>query len=70
MPRTPKCRKICRFPDYYSFIPEDAEKDVMETIMISLDEYETLRLLDYENLTQEECAQRMGGRQNYSDSHV
>ncbi len=60
MPRTPKCRKICRFPDYYSFIPEDAEKDILETIMISLDEYETLRLLDYENLTQEECALRMG----------
>ena len=28
--------------------------------MMSLDEYETLRLLDYEGLNQEECALRMG----------
>ena len=60
MPRTPKCRKICRFPDYYSFIPEDAEKDIIETIELSLDEFETIRLLDYEGLNQEECAARMG----------
>lgn len=60
MPRTPKCRKIYSFPDYYSFIPEEAEKENIETIMLSLDEYETIRLLDYENLNQEECAVRMG----------
>ena len=60
MPRTPKCRRICSFPDYYSFIPEDAEKDNIETIELSLDEFETIRLLDYEGLNQEECASRMG----------
>ena len=60
MARTPKCRRIFRFPDYYSFIPEDSEKDTIETIELSLDEYETIRLLDYEGLNQEECALRMG----------
>ncbi len=60
MSRTPKCRRICRFPDYYSFIPEDAEKDIFETIEMFLDEFETIRLLDYEGLNQEECALRMG----------
>ena len=60
MPRIPKCRRICSFPDYYSFIPEEAEKEILETIMISLDEFETIRLLDYEGLNQEECAVRMG----------
>ena len=60
MARTPKCRKICSFPDYYSFIPEDANKKRIDSIMLSLDEYETIRLLDYENLNQEECAKRMG----------
>lgn len=60
MPRTPKRRRICSFPDYYSFIPEDAEKEILETIMLSLDEFETIRLLDYEGLNQEECAFRMG----------
>ncbi|MCR5755257.1 MAG: DUF134 domain-containing protein [Acetatifactor sp.] len=60
MARTPKCRKICSFPDYYSFIPEDAEKKGIETIVLSLDEFETIRLLDYEGQTQEECALSMG----------
>ena len=60
MPRTTKCRKICSFPDFYSFVPEEADAGNIETVMISLDEYETLRLLDYEGLNQEECALRMG----------
>ncbi|MBO4460154.1 MAG: DUF134 domain-containing protein [Clostridiales bacterium] len=60
MPRTTKCRKICSFPDYYSFVPEEADADRIETVMLSLDEYETIRLLDHEGLTQEECAVRMG----------
>ena len=60
MPRTTKCRKICGFPDYYSFIPEDADSGRIETITLSLDEFETIRLLDHEDLNQEECADRMG----------
>ena len=60
MPRATKLRKIWNFPDYYSFIPEDAETDELETIVLSLDEYETIRLLDHEGLNQEECAVRMG----------
>lgn len=60
MPRSTKCRKIYRFPDYYSFIPEDADAENIETLMLSLDEYETLRLLDHEGFNQEECALRMG----------
>lgn len=60
MPRTTKCRKICCFPDYYSFVPEEADAEKIETVMMSLDEYETIRLLDHEGLNQEECALRMG----------
>ncbi len=60
MPRTTKCRRIFSFPDYYSFIPEDAEKECLETIELSLDEFESIRLLDYEGLNQQECAARMG----------
>ena len=60
MPRSTKCRKICSFPDYYSFVPEEADAEGIETIMLSLDEYETIRLLDHEGLNQEECAARMG----------
>lgn len=60
MPRTTKCRKICSFPDFYSFVPEEADAGNIETVMMSLDEYETLRLMDYEGLNQQECALRMG----------
>ena len=59
MPRTTKCRRIYGFPDYYSFIPEDADVGSIETITLSLDEFETIRLLDHEGLNQEECAVRM-----------
>lgn len=60
MPRTTKCRRIYGFPDYYSFIPEEADVSRIETITLSLDEFETIRLLDHEGLNQEECAARMG----------
>ncbi len=60
MPRTPKLRKIHSFPDYYSFIPEEADAEILESIEMSLDEFETMRLLDHEGLNQEECAARMG----------
>lgn len=33
MSRTRKCRKICGFPGYYSFIPGDEEAGDIETIM-------------------------------------
>jgi len=60
MPRMPKCRKICAFPDYYRFVPEDADMNNIDSIQMSLDEYEVIKLLDYEGLNQEESAQRMG----------
>ncbi len=60
LPRVPKCRKICGFPDYYSFIPENADKEQFETVVLSLDEYETVRLLDAKGMNQEACAKSMG----------
>ena len=60
MPRLPKCRKIRVFPDYYSFVPENIEEQELETITLTLDEYEAVKLLDAEGMNQEECAQSMG----------
>ena len=57
MPRPPKKRRICCYPDYWSFSPDsDKEND---TILLSLDEFETIRLIDYCQNTQEECAREM-----------
>ncbi len=58
MPRPKRCRRICGYPDYWSFVPEGS--DTFETVMLKLDELETIRLIDYQGMTQEESAARMG----------
>ena len=57
MPRPKRCRRICGYPAFWSFVPEGT--DGSETIDFTLDEYETVRLIDYQKLTQEECASAM-----------
>ncbi len=57
MPRPQRCRKICTYPEYWSFIPEGEETE--DTIFLSLDEYEAIRLIDYEGMTHEECSVNM-----------
>lgn len=61
MPRPVKRRQICRqnLPVCTSFTPED-RKIKKEIITLTIDEYETIRLLDGEGLTQQDCAARMG----------
>ncbi len=58
MARTPRCRRIRGYPDYWSFAPQDEGQ--AEAIEMTLDEYECIRLMDREKLTQEQCAERMG----------
>ena len=57
MPRPVRCRRIERLPVYRSFSPDDAA--AAEEVRMTVDEFETLRLLDDEGLTQEACAARM-----------
>ena len=57
MPRPQKSRRICCYPDYWSFAPDqDLAK---ETVVMSLDEFETIRLIDHQAKTQEQCAAEM-----------
>ncbi len=58
MPRPKRCRKVCSYPKVWSFVPEGGEP--FDTVDFMLDEYETIRLIDHEKLTQEECAAAMG----------
>ncbi len=58
MPRPKRCRRICGYPEHWSFGPEDVQD--AETIDFMLDEYEAIRLMDYEKMTQEDCAVEMG----------
>ena len=57
MARPHRCRRICRAPQYDSFGPEGCRNS--ESILLTLDEYEVLRLVDLEQKTHEQCAAQM-----------
>ena len=58
MPRPVKCRKVCHFPQILEFLPAgDTEKKA--PIVLTVDEYETIRLLDKNGYSQEQCAVSM-----------
>ena len=59
MPRKPRCRRIFGFPDHWSFSSDDPQENA-EQIIMSLDEYETIRLINRDGMTQEQCAVQMG----------
>ena len=59
MPRPRKCRQVCRLPRHDAFAPVGCARSA-EAVVITVDEYETIRLIDYEGLSQEECAASMG----------
>ncbi len=59
MPRPRKNRMVCHYPQSLSFLPSEAAEE-KAPVILSVDEYETLRLIDREGLSQEECGQRMG----------
>jgi uncharacterized protein len=58
MPRPRKWRRVCCLPESNVFGPLSGPLQEEEIIM-TVDEYETIRLIDLECLTQEECAERM-----------
>lgn len=57
MARPPRCRRICSMPKADRFCPVgDADT---EPILLTLDEYEVIRLVDLEQQTHEQCAEQM-----------
>lgn len=60
MPRPRKCRRVCCMPENQSFGPIDRNVNERKTIVMSIDEFETIRLIDLEGLSQEQCAKQMG----------
>lgn len=58
MARPRKCRKVCHFPAVRGFVPVDADESP-ESVLLTVDEYETIRLIDKEGLSQEQCGERM-----------
>ena len=56
MPRPRKCRKVCRLPIADVF---EANGAGTETVVLTVDEYECIRLVDYQGFSQEQCAEYM-----------
>ena len=59
MPRPRKFRRVCHFPNTLAFFPKDAQEEI-DPVILTVDEFETIRLIDREGLSQEECSQLMG----------
>ena len=69
MSRPRKCRKVCSLPKHKEFIPvceigmkytEEKTLSVFpEIVTMTVDEYETIRLIDKQDFSQEECSAYM-----------
>ena len=59
MPRPKKERKVSKPPFYKGFKPTGVSARDLLKIILSLDEYEALRLADYFGMSQEEAAEEM-----------
>ncbi len=59
MARPMKWRKVCCLPKRNKFGPLDSHAERDSFVNMTVDEYETIRLIDLEGFTQEECANQM-----------
>ena len=57
MPRPQRCRRVCGYPGSFSFLPEGGGD--RGTVLLTLDEFEVIRLVDLEGMSHAQCAQRM-----------
>ena len=58
LPRPQRSRRICGMPAHRRFSPEGGQ--CSDPVILTLDEYESIRLMDREGLTHEQCAEVMG----------
>lgn len=57
MPRPKKCRRVCDLPENRAFAPLGNHRN--RIISLSIDEYETIRLIDKKGFSQEQCGEQM-----------
>ncbi|MDD5016964.1 MAG: DUF134 domain-containing protein [Eubacteriales bacterium] len=60
MSRPRKQKKICSLPTVSAFGPSEQTASAADAVLMSIEEYETIRLIDHEDLNQEQCADIMG----------
>lgn len=59
LPRPRKWRKVCCLPNTNRFGPLNGCVSPDDVIQMTVDEYETIRLIDLEGMNQEDCAGHM-----------
>lgn len=59
MPRTKRQRTVCELPRFVKFFSTDAENFGGDAVVMTVEEYEAVRLIDKVGMTQEECAKYM-----------
>ena len=59
MSRPRKCRKVCCLPEITEFVPVGGGRRCAPVVM-TVDEYEAIRLIDREGYSQEDCGDYMG----------
>lgn len=59
MPRPKQYRKIDSPPLMMGYKPFGIKRTALESVTLHYDEYETIRLLDYDGLNQEQASERM-----------
>lgn len=57
MARPSRCRRVCDEPAFDRFAP--CGRDGVEEVSLTVDEYEVIRLVDYEKKTHAQCAAQM-----------
>lgn len=57
MPRPQRCRRVCNEPAVTCFTPDRQMES--EPVLLTLDEFEVIRLVDLEKQTHEQCAKQM-----------
>ncbi len=60
MPRPQKQRKVCLQPGYRGYRPIGVAMDNLPQVTLLIDEFESVRLLDFEHMNQLEASKVMG----------
>lgn len=59
VPRPRKRRRVCSLPNFQAYGPVNRVLDEEELVTMKVEEFETIRLIDFEGLNQEQCAEKM-----------
>jgi len=60
MARPRKCKRVCNMPEINTFGPYPKDKGIGDFVEMTVEEFETIRMIDHEGFIQEECAESMG----------